>query len=422
MLPVESVHNIVFFGETLPGYDREAARRQLQSLLRCSAATMDEVFSGKRVGLRKGLSAIEAERYQLKLKGIGLNVEIDPPLPPDPLDMHITTVHFDSPDHHSIAMAPAEDLVLCPACGHKQPRRTLCQACGINMPGFLAAEQAKAEQARGQTSSAKSPRRLPNGGAIEFSGRQEVHLFGFDFGGRCGRSMFLQAHFIAAILSLLGIAASHHLKSLWPLLLTQIPALFLILRMWIRRCHDLGWSGWMALAQWVPIFGLYVTFKLWLWPGQDRENRWGELRPSSISPLSLVVTAALFMATIPIAGPYAKEFSRFDKQPIRSADDEGESAFKARYDAKRDKVVMYTVEGCTYCAQKRDAFERLGVRYSEYQVDTDAKAAERLSAAMRRAGLPQEATGTPIIEVNGMLLPNNPDFATMAHYLGQKKR
>jgi protein-disulfide isomerase len=36
---------------------------------------------------------------------------------------------------------------------------------------------------------------------------------------------------------------------------------------------------------------------------------------------------------------------------------------------------------------------------------------------MRQAGLPMDAVGTPIIEVNGTLLPNNPDLDEIATHL-----
>lgn len=76
------VFNVVFFGETLPGYDRAVARQQLQALLKCSPAALEQVFSGQRVGLRKGLDADEARLYQLRLKGIGLIVVIEPAVQP----------------------------------------------------------------------------------------------------------------------------------------------------------------------------------------------------------------------------------------------------------------------------------------------------------------------------------------------------
>ena len=49
---------------------------------------------------------------------------------------------------------------------------------------------------------------------------------------------------------------------------------------------------------------------------------------------------------------------------------------------------------------------------------TDAPILLRLAyQAMLKAGLPVDAIGTPIIEVNGTLLPNNPDLDEIARHL-----
>lgn len=414
---MEPAFNIVFFGETLPGYDRVAARRQLQALLKCSSATIDGVFSGQRVGLRKGLSAIEAERYQLRMKGIGLQVVIDPPLPPDPLDMHITTVSFDDPAESS--PVATEDHVLCPACGARQPRRTLCQACGVNMPGFLAAERAKAEQAHGTAAQAPLRAWAAEGSSVEFSGRQDVNLLGVDFDGRCGRGLFAQTHLVAATLLMLAAMPAISRHGTLPLLVALGLASFLLLRVTVKRCHDLGWRGWMGAAQLVPLAGLYVSFKLWLWPGQDGENRWGALRPSRVSRRAFALTAVAFLVALPLAAPVARQHARSALDGAASGD--AEADFRARYDARRDRIVMYSLSACEFCAEKRQTFERLGVHFAEFVLDTDEAAAGRLDKAMRRAGLPLDATGTPIIEVNGTLLPNNPDLATMRHYLMRRR-
>jgi hypothetical protein len=78
---VPQVHSILFFGEVLPGHDVVTCRRQLQALLKCTPETMDSVFSGQRVSLRKGLGADDALHYPQRLAAIGLRTAIEPPLP-----------------------------------------------------------------------------------------------------------------------------------------------------------------------------------------------------------------------------------------------------------------------------------------------------------------------------------------------------
>lgn len=251
------VHDVLFFGETLPGYDRSMARIQLQALLGCSPETIRKVFSGERVRLSAGLSATDAERYQLRLKGIGLKVVLDPPLESDALDRRLSTAR--SPDRPLASPTPE---ITCPACGHRQTERSHCQACGINMAGYLAARQA--EKAAADAAAATPP---PVAG--------DTPLIGFGLNGRFGRSVYLQTVLLSYTLVNLTLLALLRDYALTPLLLTTFVGLYFNMRAQICRCHDLGWRGWMSLAQIIPLYGLYVSAKLALWPGEAGSNRWG---------------------------------------------------------------------------------------------------------------------------------------------------
>jgi glutaredoxin len=105
----------------------------------------------------------------------------------------------------------------------------------------------------------------------------------------------------------------------------------------------------------------------------------------------------------------ATDMPRFQAAP--------EAAFMARYDAGRDRILMYSLSTCGYCAEKRRLFDRMGVRHTEYTIDEDQAAEDRLSSRLRESGMPINAVGTPIIEVNGTLLPNNPDLDEIATHL-----
>lgn len=276
---MEPVHNIVFFGETLPGYDRSIARMQLQALLGCSRETIHQVFSGQRVRLRKGLSSVEAQRYELRLKGIGLKVTIDPPLPPDMLDKHLSAVRDDA--GRTVVDAPVPQVV-CPACGETQPVRTICRACSINMPGYLAAQAAEGANA------ARQEQAGPPAAASEF--------FGLDFGGRFGRGLLLQTALLSLGILNLGFAAFFTWGSAAALAVAIALAALLKVRALVRRCHDLDWRGWVWLAQLVPVVGLYFTFKLACWPGRAEANAWGPRQRTSLKAIGL--TAALFLGSL----------------------------------------------------------------------------------------------------------------------------
>ena len=67
----------------------------------------------------------------------------------------------------------------------------------------------------------------------------------------------------------------------------------------------------------------------------------------------------------------------------------GKAAFAARYDAGRDRIVMYSLSTCGFCAEKRRQFDSMGVRYSEYIIDQDAAAEARLNDRLQRAAAPR---------------------------------
>ncbi len=43
----------------------------------------------------------------------------------------------------------------------------------------------------------------------------------------------------------------------------------------VRRCHDIGWSGWWILLLWVPIVGIVFVFIILFKDSQFGENKYG---------------------------------------------------------------------------------------------------------------------------------------------------
>lgn len=277
---MEPVHNIVFFGETLPGYDRSIARMQLQTLLGCSHETIQQVFSGQRVRLRKGLSPVEAQRYELRLKGIGLKVVIDPALPPDMLDKRLSAARDDT-SRSSTSSLPQ---VVCPACGENQPLRTVCRACSINMPGFLAAQAAESANA------------AHTQGATDGSARVASEFLGLRLDGRFGRGLMLQSFLVGLAIINLGLIALFQFDSMLLCVLAVAAGGLVKIRALVRRSHDLDWRGWVWLAQLVPLLGLYFTFKLVFWPGRAEANEWGPRRRTSVP--AFLLTLAMYLGSL----------------------------------------------------------------------------------------------------------------------------
>lgn len=431
---VPPVHSILFFGDILPGHDAITCRRQLQVLLKCPPETMDSVFSGGRVSLRRGLDEADARRYQARLEAIGLRIVIEPPLTapaaPDPAPVRGPTPPQTPPQTPQLAPQPAlepiptaaapaaapVELMSCPACGEEQPRRTLCRACSIDMPRFAASRAApppaKADRpaVTHMLAAAEPPPALADSGVV-----------GLGFRGRFGRRNFLLTGLLtfggslalAILIFTLGIPG---------MLIGGLGLLLMFIygtRSTVFRLHDLGLSGWWTLLTWIPYLGGVVALLLLVVPGEKGSNAWGEpARPVSAVGLLgglAVIGGAIFFAI----SLFGTQLPSIPELPGVPGSDSGKAAFTQHYDASRDRIVMYSLSTCGFCAEKRQQFDSMGVRYVELMIDEDPVAEARLNLRLREAGLDSGAIGTPIIEVNGTLLPNNPGLGEIGLHLSR---
>jgi len=74
----------------------------------------------------------------------------------------------------------------------------------------------------------------------------------------------------------------------------------------------------------------------------------------------------------------------------------------AATDAGQHEVVMFSTEGCGYCAKARKFMTERRVPFTELDIEEDPAAARRLSALGQKAGLGQrDLQGVPIIFVDG---------------------
>lgn len=78
-------YRILFTGRTLPQFDPETVKSDVQSLFRLSAEKADRLFSGAPKILKSGLTYEQALNYQQRLAKIGADVELGAPEPPAPV-------------------------------------------------------------------------------------------------------------------------------------------------------------------------------------------------------------------------------------------------------------------------------------------------------------------------------------------------
>jgi hypothetical protein len=75
-----------------------------------------------------------------------------------------------------------------------------------------------------------------------------------------------------------------------------------------------------------------------------------------------------------------------------------------------DEVIMYSLTTCGYCKLKARELDDAGISYQEYFIDKDGKRRDELTAKLQHAGFAPRNWGTPILDVKGVMLPNNPSL------------
>ncbi len=82
-----------------------------------------------------------------------------------------------------------------------------------------------------------------------------------------------------------------------------------------------------------------------------------------------------------------------------------------------DEVIMYALTTCGACKELAQTFAENGIRFTEYDIDTDKEREREFIAKLERINY-RGAVGVPSIDVNGVMLPNRPSMAAIAeHFL-----
>lgn len=473
---------VILTGAVLPGHDAATVRARIAEAFRLTPAQLDTVFSGRRVAVKRDVTPGDAQRLVMRIRELGLSAEIEPmpapaavirereaaaaaapvaavpapPLPPLISDVPAADELFSlaapapqpaakpaasaAPDvapRASAVQASADasvEEVTCPQCSEVQPKRTLCRACGTDMPRLRAArEELLREMREARESGPGGPRTTMsgfgpsttystrggqtvmsrNGPATRFAvDADDAPIAGFSFSGRFNRSTYIAASvyatiaiFVFALLAALGKLA---LLSIAGMLLAGIYSL----RCVVLRLHDMGRTGWLALLLFIPVVNFIMTLMLLFVRGNDELNDHGP-EPSGggaklvfISLAVLAVSVGLVMKSMP--GTMAEMAQQYS-QAEAGADEDGDLP-EVSY-APDNRIVMYSVAGCEECDAMRDWLRAEGLRFSDYAVDSDQNAADQLSEKL--AGLGGGNVQLPVMEINGKLMPNNPSRAAV---------
>ena len=87
------------------------------------------------------------------------------------------------------------------------------------------------------------------------------------------------------------------------------------------------------------------------------------------------------------------------------------------YDKAKVRVTMYSLTTCPYCKAMRRELTARSIPFVEYFIDAEPGRMQEVTSKLERAGFRPGAIGTPIMEVNGKMLPNNPSLGTVLRQL-----
>ncbi len=196
----------------------------------------------------------------------------------------------------------------CPKCGHQQDKAAECAACGIIIDKYLARQAQQAESAPASATlgapSPYSPPRSEVGDSLPEYGTLKV----FTTDGRIGRVRYLGWSMGMMLLAMLAYGISAGLMLASPILggILMIPlviaAVVISVMIGVQRLHDIGWSGWLWLVNFVPVVGSVFAILMLVVPGTQGANRYGAPPPPNSRGVIALAWCALL---VPIIGVVA---------------------------------------------------------------------------------------------------------------------
>ncbi len=123
----KETYNVILSGEIATGREIGAVRKNLAEILKVSPATLDRLFSGRPLIIKKDVDQATAQKYVLAFGNAGVLCSMAPSrdsegLPAAPLSR---------PENETLPDPGAEEEVTCPKCGRLQAKASECIGCGI---------------------------------------------------------------------------------------------------------------------------------------------------------------------------------------------------------------------------------------------------------------------------------------------------
>ena len=382
---------LVFYGEILPGHDAAAVQTRLGELLKLPADQVAAVFSGRRIVLRKNLPDEQAASYVARLEKVGVKVFAEalpqlPAAPPEapaappvlpqaqPQVAAVQAVPAPAPPAASevpvlVQGATVEEMD-CPKCGERQPKRTLCRACSVDMKRFAEAQQQAEQDAREERLLAREIALASSGRGAHARGADDaVGIFGYGFSGRLGRRYYLVGGLLAWAIGGFALVALLKLDSLFVAGLGVVVSTFISLRLAVLRCHDANWSGWLTLIFFIPYIGPLFGLVLLFMPGTQGENNHGSPSPAPSLPVGFAMLV-LFAFSVGTVYKQQDAFIAYAlNKTMGGALQAGNEAGGPVLSVAEADVEMFTTSSCGVCHMAKAYMHKRGITYAEKDVE-----------------------------------------------------
>ena len=323
-------YKIVFNGELMPDAALDTVKENLARLFKSDIARINALFTGAAVTLKKDLAEHEADQYLEALQKAGARVRKE-------LDLAASLTLVPTDEHADADSAPAEGSAAsmsCPKCGHEQPKAESCVACGIIIEKYLARQaQQAATPVAAVAQPAASPYAPPRADVAE-----KLPEFGelkvLSVSGRIGRVRYLgwSMAMMLCALPIFGIGAGLTVASeTLGMILIAIAMLAMAafsVCIGVQRLHDMGWSGWLWLLNFVPVVGGVFSLLMLIIPGTQGANRYGPPPPPNSTSVKVMAWLILLVPVIGILAAIA--LPQYQSYVERAAQSEYSSDSEAR--------------------------------------------------------------------------------------------
>lgn len=311
----EPRYKIVFDGTLMPQTPLETAKENLARLFKSDLARIEALFSGQLVVLKRDLSEGEADKYLQALHNAGAQARKESDLASS-LSLVETEDHPSAETQAAAATEQAANTqrMTCPKCGHEQAKASECGACGIIIDKYLArqaelaaTQPAEPAPAAPRTQSPYATPQAPVGEALPEYGELQY----FTVQGRIGRVRYLgwSMGMILALIPAFALfaaltAVSHTLGGL-VLIAACVGMAVISIFFGVQRLHDIGWSGWLWLLNFVPVVGSVMALLMLLVPGTVGANRYGPPPPPNSRGVVALAWASILVPIIGILAAIA---------------------------------------------------------------------------------------------------------------------